>query len=405
MSIITNLETEIHYFEAGRRGKPDERDTNLANAIAAYFRTIIPLSRFDIRPSGRYESESGSLVVDISGEVSAEILDHHGLKQELTELVADDFKKVERIDTEPDLEVRIGLNRQDSALAANNGAGDSGTAIAVACANVPLNLPFERYAAVFIRDIIDNTFQNYGKVPAPFSAITGIERIDWLRSDGKISVEAEYLGGELLRLTEVVIAVQHDKCVGIAEVRNKIAKLANACLDILQQGHWQSLGRPKVTVNNRGPFVNGGWYTDAGSREAKPYRDGFSSHGATEDSFSGEDPSKPSATLTLVARNAACWIVQAGYAKYAKVTASIAIGGKSPRLHVYTNGTLARGLAQKELNRLANTEVWPLRLADAIKEFKLGKPETYELIRRTSDYFQNPDYPWNGKVNPARANI
>lgn len=400
-----NLETELHYFEAGRRGKPDERDTNLAHAIAAHFRTIAPLSRFDIRPSGRYESESGRIVVDISGEVSAKILDHPGLKQELTDLVISDYKRVERTDKTPNPEVRIGLNRQNGELAANSRAGDSETAIAVAYANTPVNLPWERYIAVFIRDAIDEIFQNNGKVPNPLAAITGIEQIDWLKPDGKISVEAEYRGSKLVRLTNVVVAAEHKRHACVEEVRAKIGSLTKACLDTLQRAYGQNFGRPDISVNNLGQFTSGGWRTDAGSREAKPYRDGFSSYGVTEDSFSGEDPSKPSATLTLVARNAACWIVQNGYARFAKATAQIRIGEEKPRLHVFTNGTYARGLTQGELTLLVNAEAWPLRLHDAIAAFGLGKPETYEKIRKASDYFQDPNYPWNGKPEPLKTDF
>ena len=401
------IETELHYFEAGRRGKPDERDTNLANAISAYFRTIAPLSRFDVRPSGRYESKRAKLVVDIAGEVSAAVLDHPLLEQELTDLVIEDFKAVERTSATPDLEVRVGLNRQDDTLAANaknRRAGDSETAIAVACANTPLNLPWERYIAVFIRDVIDNIFQHNGTVPEPLSTATGIRQLEWLRADGKISVEAECRSGQLLRLTGVVVAVQHDESVKAREVRKDITRLVKGCLSLLEDLYGQQFKEPRVSVNNhkQGLFIQGGWYTDSGSREAKPYRDGFSSHGVTGDSFSGEDPSKPSAALTFIARNAACWVVQNGLADFAKVTTAIRIGDEKPRLHVHTNGTLRKGMTQKELNRLINTEIRPLRLADAIDAFGLGKPETYELIRRTSDYFQNPSYPWNGKPKPLK---
>lgn len=398
---LSDIETEIHYTEVGLRGKPDERDTNLANRKAAFFRTIVPLSRFDIRTSGRYESETGKLVVDIAGEVSPEILDHPGLDEELTELVRQDFMEVERVETvPPELEVRIGLNRQNGTLAANKRAGDSGHAITVAYADTPLNLPWERFTAVFIRDAIDNIFHQNGAVPAPIEALTGIKHIDWLRSDGKISVEAEYAGAGLLGLRDIVVAVQHEESVNVREVREKIKSVTEACIRILE-GYGISLGRPNISVNKLGKFTKGGWYTDAGSREAKPYRDGFSSYGTTEDSFAGEDPSKPSAVITLLARNAGCLLVQSGYAKFAKVTArKLRIGEEMPELHVFTNRTRTKGLTPNKLNELVNKEVHPLSLADAVEEFGLGRPETYDLVRRTSDYFQNEAYRWNGKPQP-----
>ena len=42
-------ERVLHSFEAGRRGKPDELDANIAHLLGAFFLEMNPLARFDIR--------------------------------------------------------------------------------------------------------------------------------------------------------------------------------------------------------------------------------------------------------------------------------------------------------------------------------------------------------------------
>lgn len=404
-----SIETEIHSFEAGRRGKPDERDTILANEIAAYLRHFNPGARLDLRVSGGYSERARRIVVNLGGEVSASVLTHPGLDRHLTNLVIDHFNKIEETPHSPqrnnNIEVRIDFNKQDSKLASNGHAGDQGTAIAVAYANTPLNLPWERYLAVELRDVIDYIFHHNGEVPHSIAAVADIARLGGLKADGKIEVYAEYEGGRLSRLTNITCATQHDNSLAVSEVRISIDRVVRACLKILENAYELSFGDPKIAVNTLGEFIPGGWYTDWGSREAKPYRDAFSSYGVTEDSLSGEDPSKPSLALTLIARNAACWVVQNHLAGFAKVTASINAGDEVPRLHVYTNRTLQDGMGQKDLIELVNNNVKPLTIHDAISAFKLGQPETYEQIRRNSDYFHSPEYPWNGQVKPIRVNI
>ena len=67
-----------------------------------------------------------------------------------------------------------------------------------------------------------------------------------------------------------------------------------------------------LTINGLGAWNTGGWKVDEGSREAKPYRDGFATYGCNEDSFSGEDPTKPSGTGTFLAGIKAGWGVILG---------------------------------------------------------------------------------------------
>ena len=46
----------LHSFEAGRRGKPDELESQIAHLIGARILEIDPNARFDLRVAGGYDS-------------------------------------------------------------------------------------------------------------------------------------------------------------------------------------------------------------------------------------------------------------------------------------------------------------------------------------------------------------
>ncbi|MBI2576437.1 hypothetical protein HYV84_04425 [Candidatus Woesearchaeota archaeon] len=174
-------ETEVHYFEAGRRGKPDELEAALANLLLARALELVPYARCNIRVNGGYEHSKNRHVVTVSGEVSEQLFTA-GLQQMVAEEVIPHLRNnyCELLDGDNLVFDISKLKPQDGVLARNGNvhpdahdhsrlsgptppvgslddlaAGDSCAAIAVAYEDGPFNLPFERYLAVKIRDILD----------------------------------------------------------------------------------------------------------------------------------------------------------------------------------------------------------------------------------------------------------
>ena len=389
-------ERTLHTFEAGRRGKPDELEGGIAHLIGALFLELNPLARFDLRVGGRWSYEEEKPFVEVSGEVSESILTPN-LEESICGIVIDHYNKVHRTAlTSDDLIIRCtGLKPQSDVLASNGSAGDSGNPIAVAYRNAPNHLPWERYLAVEIRDIIDNIFQN-GNVPAHIADISGVKKLNGLRADGKVSVDAIYEGVRLCSLADVTIAVEHERSLGVEELREKLETMLHAYFSELGKEYGVCLGTPNITINGAGAWNRGGWRVDEGSREAKPYRDSFSSYGAAEDSFSGEDPTKPSATGTFVARSVAVAVVK-HFSAFARVALTYKIGKDDVGLNITTNGTATKH--QDEIEQAIRDSI-KLGIGDAISSFGLLDPKLYRAIVESSDFFHNPKFPWNQTALP-----
>ena len=380
-----------HSFEAGRRGKPDELDSGIAHLIGAHFLELDKNARFDLRVSGTYKD--GHPPVRVSGEVSDFLLQTPNIYTDISRIVLDRYNLIHRTELKPEQVLfDISFKAQAHSLASNGNAGDSGNPIAVAYKNTPNHLPLERYIAVVIRDIFDTIYHNGGIVPEVLTRYSGISELRGLNADGKVGVEALYTGSQLDSLTRITLAVEHEKSLSIDELREKANKIIVVCLDGLSRETKQSLGNPEISINGAGAWNKGGWEVDEGSREAKPYRDGFASYGIQEDSFSGEDPTKPSGTGTFLARYIAVQLVGNNLADFARVALSYTIGKEGVGLNIVTNGTSS--LSQAHLERVVRRQI-PLGIKDTIHAFNLRNPKLYRQIVTDSDYFQSPELPWN----------
>ncbi len=385
------LETIAHFFEAGRRGKPDELDSGIAHLIGAHALDLDANARFDLRVSGTYKD--GRPLVRISGELSDFLLPSPHFNDDLSEIVLERYNRVHRTELAPkDIVFDFSLKPQSHSLASNGNSGDSGNPIAVAYKDAPNHLPWERHIAVAIRDILDGIYHNGGIVPAHLAQHSGVFELNGLRADGKVSVEALYAGAQLDSLTHITLAVEHEKTLAIDALRARVKKIIVSYLDTLSKETGQSLRHPQIHVNGAGAWNHGGWKVDEGSREAKPYRDGFASYGVSEDSFSGEDPTKPSGTGTFLARYIAVQIVANGLAAFARVALSYTIGKEEVGLNIFTNGTSL--IPQADLEKMVRVQI-PLGINDTIKAFDLRNPKLYRQIVADSDYFHNQNLPWN----------
>ncbi|MFA5105778.1 MAG: methionine adenosyltransferase domain-containing protein [Candidatus Micrarchaeia archaeon] len=383
-----------HSFEAGRRGKPDELESILANRIAAYFLEKDRLARFDLRISGTVHN--GRPLVRVSGEVSAHLISGPGAESDIFGIILAAYNRIHRTSLpRSGIEVNFNFKPQSPKLAQNGRAGDSGEPIAVAYSKSPNFLPWERYLAVELRDMFDWIYQHNGRIPARLSKASGVSSLAGLRADGKIQVNASYSGTELEEITSITVALEHEKDLGIGRLRSKAIALIYYKLGLLEAKYGLRNGRlgfPHLVVNGCGAFPAGGWLADEGTREAKPYRDGFATYGVMEDSFSGEDSSKPSGTGTMLARHIAVSIVGNGLAGFARVALSYVIGKEGVELNITTNGTSL--LPQAELESIVRGN-FDLSLSGAAESFGLRNPDTFLKIAANSDYFHDKNYFWN----------
>ena len=366
------VEKILHSFEAGRRGKPDELDSTIAHSIGAHFLEKDPYSRFDIRFEGG--ANNGSLWTHVSGEVSEHLLTEN-YQEEISQIILDRYNLITKEDL-LSIDTKISFTPQSSALATNISSGDMGVSFAVAYGGTPNSLPVERFLAVKIRDEIDKLFE------------TDIG----LRSDGKICVDALYEKEKLIDIPDITIAINHTTELSLLDLSSKTKDIVDSCLN--EVGKYN----PSVSINGIGEWTDiGGWYVDRGSREAKPPRDGFGSYGMVEDSFSGEDPTKPGATATFLARYIAVQLVHNDLAKFARVGLKYNIGDTQPRIvNIFTNGTSQ--YSQTELNEIVNKNIGNLSIGATIERFNLRDPQLYKQIVTGSDFFQDKNLPWNKKI-------
>ena len=385
-------ENIIHAFEAGRRGKPDELDTAIANLISAYFLSINPLARFDIRVLGSFRNNTP--VVRVSGEITKTLL-QHPLEEHITQLILNHYNNIHKT-TLTDIGTDFHFKPQAAPLAENTFSGDSGYPLAVAYRNTPYYLPWERFLAVEIRNILDTIYQQEGNVPSWLAQHCTVSSLKGLRADGKIGVEASYDGSHPTSLRSITIAAEHEKTLPVEKLRADLSTLLTTYLRLLEDDYFVQFGNPDFHINTLGDWnEGGGWQGDEGSREAKPYRDGFGSYGCLEDSFSGEDPTKPSATGSFLARHIAVNIVAHNLAEFAQVMLTYTIGLEDVGINITTKNTGKK--SQQELESWARIK-FPLGIKEPIESYGLRDPKLYLKFAQTSDFFHHPTYPWNIKI-------
>lgn len=367
------MELIPHSFEAGRRGKPDELDSMLAHTIGARLLTKDCDARFDLDVTGRYHN--GRPLIRIGGEVSAHLLDQE-TEREARTAVQDHFLRYYA--DEP--HIAFEWTPQEGALAQNGNAGDSGHCIAVATTASPTREPLERSLALTIRDRLDDAYHT--------------QTIPGLQADGKVQVDMTYNGGTPTGIESVIVAAEHAPSLHIDDLRHALARIVDEVTS-----PYDTVDR--LLINGLGAWHDGGWRTDSGSRHAKPYRDGFGTHGCNEDSLSGEDPSKPGPTGSYLARFLANSIIDAGLADYARVHLRYAIGTEEVGLHVVTLGTGKR--PQQELEAYTRKQVRGLRVKDATQAFGLRDPAVYERVVAASDHFHDQGLPWNAQGQNVRV--
>mgnify|MGYP000772671677 CR=1 FL=1 len=252
------------------------------------------------------------------------------------------------------------------------GAGDQGMMFGFACNETPEYLPMPVVAAQRLVTLLE------------ISRMTGV--IPDIGPDGKVQVTMEYNGDTPVRITTVVVSVQHKEDTDI----NKLADLLDEYVFPLAFD-----GMPaddaEIILNPSGKFVQGGPDADTGLTGRKLMVDSygtFAPHGGG--AFSGKDATKVDRSGAYMARYIAKNMVAAHLANRCQVTLAYAIGEKDPvMVDVNTFGT---GICEDDCLSAAVRKAYDLTPAGIIKQLNLLNP----IYSRTAagGHFGREDFPW-----------
>ncbi|MYB17014.1 MAG: methionine adenosyltransferase [Chloroflexi bacterium] len=263
----------------------------------------------------------------------------------------------------------------DRANPDEQGAGDQGMMFGYACRETDELMPLPITLA--------------HRLTHRLSQVRKSGQLPFLRPDGKSQVTVEYRHGRPERVSNVVIAAQHDPDVSDDSLKEMIERHVVAA--VIDDSYLD--GASEILINGTGRFVDGGPGADAGLTGRKIIVDtygGMARHGGG--AFSGKDPSKVDRSGAYMSRYVAKNLVAAGLADRAEVQLAYCIGVAKPvSVNVETFGTSQ--LASGDLDRLVR-ENFDLRPQRIISGLGLRRP----IYRAVAAYghFGRPDLqlPW-----------
>ena len=258
------------------------------------------------------------------------------------------------------------------------GAGDQGVMVGYACDETPEYLPMPVVIAQRLVTLLE------------IARMTGLAPD--IGPDGKVQVTMEYDDDIPVRITTVIISVQHQPDTDLDELFDKLKK---NIFPLAFKG--MPADDVEVMLNPSGKFVQGGPDADTGLTGRKLMVDNygpFAPHGGG--AFSGKDATKVDRSGAYMARFIAKNIVAAHIAERCQVTLAYAIGQKDPvMVDVNTFGTCA--LCEDDCIAEGVRRAYDLTPAGIIKQLDLLNP----IYSRTAagGHFGREGFPWE-RIDP-----
>jgi len=214
--------------------------------------------------------------------------------------------------------------------------------------------------------------------------------LPYLRPDGKSQVTVEYRDGKPVRVTAVVISVQHSPDVTLKDLREDIIE------KVIKPTIPPALLDEETVIyhiNPTGRFVIGGPQGDTGITGRKIIVDtygGVGSHGGG--AFSGKDPTKVDRSASYMCRYVAKNLVAAGVAERCEVQVAYAIGVAEP-VSILVDTFRTGKIAQERILELVR-QFFPLTPKGIIDYLDLRRP----IYKKTAAYGhfgrQEPEFTW-----------
>jgi S-adenosylmethionine synthetase len=376
--------------ESVSEGHPDKLADQISDGVLDACLQQDSMSRVAV------ETAVKSNLILVAGEVTT------GAKFDVRAIIADTISRIGYSDSafrdsfacEPgNLHVLTALVQQSPDIARGvdgieideQGAGDQGMMFGYACSDTPELMP----APIAIAHRLTRTMSEARRA--------GV--IDGIRPDSKSMVTVGYEDNIARAVSTVVISVQHDPEVDIAE-QLRPALLEKVILPAIPDELRDE--KLRLFVNPTGKFVLGGAYADAGVTGRKIIVDtygGIGRHGGG--AFSGKDPSKVDRSAAYAMRWVAKHVVASKAATRCEVQVAYAIGVARPvSLMVETFGT-----ENADPGKIAKviSDLFDLRPGAIVRDLDLRRP----IYVNTSTYGhfgrEEPDFTW--ELTPRAAEM